>query len=71
MSLISYGVHSSTDNRKIFMYKYKYGLHMYKGVRGRSSPHAPQIATKIVITNAIILPMNNDNYYGCMIAFAH
>ena len=50
MSLISYGVHSSIDNRKIFMYKYKYGLHMYKGVRGRSSPHAPQSATKIVIT---------------------
>ena len=44
---------------------------MYKGVRGRSSPHAPQSATKIVITNAIILPMNNDNYYACMITYAH
>ena len=42
---------------------------MFKRVRGRSSPHAPQSATKIVITDAIILPVNNDNYYAWMIAY--
>ena len=62
MSAISYGEHSSTESRNIFMYKYKYGLHLYKRVRDRSSPHAPQSATKIDITNATILPVNNDNY---------
>ena len=61
MSVIPYGEHSSTESRNIFMYKYKYGLHLYKQVRDRSR-HAPQSATKIDITNAIILPVNNDNY---------
>ena len=42
---------------------------MYKRVRGRSSQHAPQSVTKIDITNAIILPMNNDNYYAWMITY--
>ena len=71
MALISHGVHSSIESRKFFMYKYKYGLHMYKRIRGRSSPHAPRSATKLVITNAIILPVNKDDYYAWMIAYDH
>ena len=44
---------------------------MYKCIRGRSSPHAPRSATKLVITNVIILPVNKDDYYAWMIAYDH
>ena len=72
MALISHGVHSSIESRKFFCTNISmaYTCTNVSGV-GQVHMHHEVPLNLLCITNAIILPVNKDDYYARMIAYDH